>query len=395
MWIPKNPREIPIRKVEQLQWVLLWPDEATYLIEDVFNPTFELNAPNGVKFVWIGLDNSWFVCDSNNHSLFSWITAGNIFLNNMKLVHSWTNSRIFNIDNNWNSSTFECEVVNFWDFGTSTTELWTIDSFRQILLDWCAFINFTNWFTLDGTMVGGIKVVNSILLASQWNTILFDAWPTLLMQGSSTSDMNAVGAQTTDVIFNFTESNIQNDEWFLLTGARFNPNTTNSVTLDETSTKAFYTWCVGIKNTNPWFSLEFSWESITPLTVNTPTKALWTTTTTNNTWWSQTDNNEVTCDSTEPRDYLFMVGARVEWDNGDIIRMILRKYDDSSSSYIDLFSKEREIINSVVWPDTADYSFTASWEFENADRIELWVENLTDGSDIVVNITSQITCILR
>lgn len=49
MWVPKNPREIPIRKVEQLQWVLLWPDQATYLIEDIFNPTFELNAPNGVN----------------------------------------------------------------------------------------------------------------------------------------------------------------------------------------------------------------------------------------------------------------------------------------------------------------------------------------------------------
>ena len=131
---------------------------------------------------------------------------------------------------------------------------------------------------------------------------------------------------------------------------------------------------------------------VTPLTLNTPTKALGATVTVDNTWFTQTANNEITYNSTLSNDLRISTSITIDGGPNDEIRLIVRKWDDSTSSYIDTRSSVRAVNNLVGGRDVVTFNMTI--RMNNMllnDRVEIWLENLSDNTDVTVLTGSEIT----
>jgi len=316
--------------------------------------------------------------------------ASNIDIRQCSFYTSGVGSKILDLDGTGNSGAIEFDSCNIGDFAGQTTEIGTLTGFRQFKTNNCGFFRTQDSLKFAGTWSGGFRITETIVLAQAANSTLFEPVAGLTFGGRCISDINAASVDPTTITFDFSPSNFLLDGGFQLTGASFAPNSSISVTTDETSIKAFFRDCVEIKNTRPAIEMAISTQVLTPLDVNTPTKVLGTTTPNSQTWWSQTDNNEITYLSSLTKDFKISVNLTVDGGANDEIAIIVRQWDNSASSYIDLKRKVRNINNVIGGLDVASFNFITWAEFAQNDRIEIWIENTSDGTDATVLTGSEI-----
>lgn len=386
-YTPKLNNRIIVTTAAQLSWTL--SSSIEYLVDWEINMgTTEINIPAN----WITITGLWFnisklYSEENNYTMFDWAWVDwDVAIQGLELSVWGTLSKIFNVDNEWNNNAMEFIDCNIWSFARLTTSFGDITEYRQVRFAWCWFINYSDWFTLNNTFSWWLAVTDSIILSSQSGSSLFKEGTSLVLQGSSTSNINAwsgLNALNT-IVWDFQPSNIQDDGGFTLDWARFWSLTNPLPNFPETSTKAFFRDCVGITNTRPWFETEFTAEVTTPLTEDILAKALWTTVTTNSIWWGQTGNNEVTYLSTLKKDFKVTWNITLDWGANDNLSIVIRKWDNSESSYVDLKTKTQNVSNIIWWSDVAIFTVITRWEFEINDRIELWIRNNDDNTDATV-----------
>lgn len=339
---------------------------------------------------------SGFYSTANSHTLFETdpaTYAGNFRMQNCALYSSGTSSKLFELDNEENSGAVEFNSCNIGDFAGSTTEIGNLTEYRQFRTNDCGFFRVQDGLTFTGTWAGGFRINDTIVLAQAASSTLFKPGVGLTFGGRCISDINAASVDPTTITFDFTASNFLLDAGFQLTGASFAPNSSISVTTDENEIQSFFRDCVEIRNTRPGFDLEFTADAVTALTADTDAKVAGTTVTTNATWWTQTGNNEVTYNSSLVRDFKITVNCTVDGGANDEISLIVKKWDDSASAYVDLKTRTRNISNVLGGLDVANYSFVTTGEFAENDRIELWMRNNDDGTDAtVLDGESEIFC---
>ena len=68
---------------------------------------------------------------------------------------------------------------------------------------------------------------------------------------------------------------------------------------------------------------------------------------------------------------------------GDVLNCILRKYDNSAA-YVEIGSVTRNVSNLVGGADVAIFVLQYPVTLDVDDRVELWIENTTDGTDATV-----------
>ena len=239
--------------------------------------------------------------------------------------------------------------------------------------------------TFGGTWEGGFRINDTIVLSQANNSTLFKPAIGLTFGGRCISDLNAASVDPTTITFDFIPANFLLDGGFQLTGASFAPNSSISVTTDETSIKSFFSGCVEIRNTRAGFEMVWTTESATTVTGSADAKASGTTVSSDATWFTQTGNNQITYNSSLTKDLLLNANIVVDGGANDDIKVTIRKWDNISSAYVNVKSRTQSINNLVGNDDLSFFNIsTRVNDLKQNDRIELWVANVSDNTSLTI-----------
>lgn len=304
--------------------------------------------------------------------------AGGFVATGIGIEVTGTNSKVFDIDNTNNGSTdeFSMDTCDF----NNCTSLGTVTGYRQGLWEVIGVINCLDGITLDGTWSGGFRATTSIVLNMPSGGTAFSAGGTLTFGNRFLTDMNFSNIQAGATAIDFSEANFINDETFIIIDATFTGAGSYLPNIDRSSTKIKISNSKGVRNSYIGGSYEVTTGAITIIpAVNTPTKMAGTTTYENLVWFSGDNDNEFVYESDQTIEVDVYATLSFDGGTGDNFRVILRQWDNSASSYIDLSST----VDGVAFvSDATSVTVIAEAQIDQNDRIEAWVENLTDGGDI-------------
>jgi hypothetical protein len=288
---------------------------------------------------------------------------------------SLTSPSVFEVDNQENGGGIEITDSNF----LNCASIGEASAYRQGLWANVAVISCDDGLTLSGTWSGGFASLTSIVLGGMAGP-LFSAGTALLIQGAFRSDINAL--QLAPAIFtDISESNIQEDGSFSMEGVRVPGGYNAFPNMPSSSVKARFRNCQGVRNTYPGGQYTFTAEAVTTITaVNTPAKLAGTTADNDLQWFSGTGDNELTYISTQPIEVEVKAVLTLAGGNADQVQILIRQWDDSAGEYIDLSASGAATMNQSGRAEgVASFGYASLSE---SDRIEIWVENLSDDSDI-------------
>lgn len=340
-------------------------------------------------FFYRGLDYfvSFLYSNADNYTMFVDKTgekAGNVRAHDCTHYVTGVNSQLFDLDNDQNNGAIEFISCNFGDFPVATTSLGEISNYRQFRTSDVGFIRVSDGLTFSGAWAGGFLIEETILLAIPAAATMFKEGTSLVFAGSGKSSINALSVDDTAIVFDFVEANFAADYGFNLVSARFNLNSNPVPNILPVSTKRYFKNCSGVANSFPGGRMEFSTEVLTILTANTPAKALGVTTYFNLEHFTGLVSNEFVYASTVSQS--FKVSGQIVVDGGpnDELNIIVRHYDDSAASYVDIGTTTRRVSNVVGGRDIAIFILQYPVVLNLNDRVEIWIENITDNTDATI-----------
>lgn len=299
-----------------------------------------------------------------------------------------TSSQLFNLDNGENFGAIEFISCNFGTFSGETTSLGELTGYRQFATQDNAFIRVADGFTFSGNWSGGLLITDTIMLSIPAGASIFKEGTALLFSGSTRTNLNALSVDNTVTVFDFQESNFSIDWGFIVDNARFNKDSTPIPNLPSDSTKVHVSNSFGTSNTYVGGFWDSDTEVETVLSVGLASQILGTTNYSELVHFSSGGNNSLVYDSDVDLDFLLTGNIQIDGGLGDSIVVIVRKYDDSIASYVDIFEMERTIENSLGGFDTAYYVFNVPISLSENDRVELWVRNDSDNTNVTMKKNS-------
>ena len=385
--------QIIVKTASQLAGTLL--SDKVYFIDvriDMEGQSIEVPA-GGLTFEGHGYDISALYDSTASHTLFTSPVggSGNLNVRGLNMYCTGASSKVFDMVSATGNEAVELNTVNIGEFPVTPGVIGELDGFRQFRCSDVAIIKPGGPLTFTGAWAGGFSIRDTILLNIGAVTV-FDG--TAVFAGSSISDLNANWIDDAAIVYDFDATNFSLDQGFALNGARFSITATGPVpNMPEASTRRYFKNCTGVKDTFPGGSWDVTSSAVTALTVSTPAKVAGTTTYSDLVHFSQTTNNAFVYDSTIEKQ--FRVSGYIIVDGGpnDEIAIIIRRYDASAAAYVDEAEYIRNIANVLGALDVATFSPQCNVLMAEGDRIELWIENRSDGTDATV--TGQLHVDLR
>lgn len=350
--------------------------------------TQQIEVPS-TGFFYTGVD--YFVSSlfstADNYTMFVNATgqaAGNVRAQNVEHYVSGTNSKVFDLDNQGNFGAAEFISCNFGTFSAETTSLGNLDNYRQFRTQDAAFIRIADGIEFNGTWTGGLSIKDTILLSLPANCTLFKEGTSLVFQGSVVSNLNALSVDNSVIVFDFQETNFSLDWGFSLDGARFNINSSPVPNILQQSTKRYFKNCRGVENTFVGGGWKLTTEVVTPLVEDVAIKINGVTTYNNLIHFSGLNNNELVYESNIESDFYFSGGLEIDGGPNDQLTVVVRKWDNSTTSYVDIEEFNRQVSNNIGGNDVAILNFATPVRMDKDDRLELWIINNTDSSNITL-----------
>lgn len=304
--------------------------------------------------------------------------SGNVIFDNFSVFVTGTNSKVFDLDNAGNSGALDITIFNF----ENCTSIGDLTDYRQFFLSAGGFINCLDGLTFNGAW-SGLVVTDSIAIASG-DIDLIKAGPGATFSGSVRSNANFLLVGGGSTFMDFAPANILADEGLILNG--FRTTATNAMpNMPRSNVRARYSNCRGLRNTYPGGQWTITATAATVIPAkDTPVKMAGTTTYSDLQWFSNTTNNAFVYDSTTPLEAV--VNGVVSFSDGsnNEINVIIRQWDNSAGSYINLAQSGVVTVNSGGRAEGV--SLLAYCELHKDDRIELWVENKTGSSNITAEL---------
>lgn len=334
-----------------------------------------ISSDNGAR------DVSVLTSSENNYTMFkspSGSYSGNVVMSDITITVSGTSSKVFDLDNDGNSNALDIMAVNF----VSCTSLGDLTDYRQLLLDNIGFISVSDGITFNGTWSGGIAALTSIAILFPAGATLFKEGTSLVFNGSFRSDMNFLSVDATSVFCDFQPSNITNDAQFSLTN--FRTTATNALpNFPSSSVKARIRDCVGVRDTyvgGEWTITSSATTSISA--ANTLVKLAGTTTYADMQWFSNSTDNAFVYDSDQEIEVNVKGSLGFTGGLNDQMGLQIRQWDDSASSYKEVGPRYTATLNGGGGSRVENLAFFGVATLNENDRIEIWIENQTDTSDI-------------
>jgi len=194
------------------------------------------------------------------------------------------------------------------------------------------------------------------------------------------------------VFMDFDEANIAVDSGVTLDGFRTTADDAMP-NLPSSSVKVKYGDCTGVSNTYVGGEWTVSTGATTTISAsNTLYKMSGTTSYADMQWFSQTTNNAFVYSSSQPISIEVRGGLSFSGGNNDVLGLQVRQWDDSAGAYVDVGAKFAATLNGGGGADRAEnLSFFARTTISENDRIEIWIENQTDTTNIVSLVGGGVT----
>lgn len=335
-----------------------------------------LNGARDTAILYSSEDNyTMFTSPSGGYS-------GNVVMESCTIDVTGSNSKVFDLDNSGNSSAIDITGVNFGiSSSTRTTSLGNLANYRQLLMNNVGFLFISDGLTFDGTWTG-IAILSSIAVGFPAATLFKEG--ASFTTGNVRSDINFLSVNAASVLFDFQESNITTKGGMSLDNVR--TIATDAVpNLPGSSLYARYRNCLGIRNTYIGGRWAISTETATALSgvaISTPLKLAGTTTYSDLQWFNGDVNNVFEYDGDQTIEIAVEGNFSLSGTNGDFIKVYVRQWDDSASSYIDLFESGGATMNSAGCAEGV--GLHAFGVMDNSDRIEIWAENDTAARNVTL-----------
>ena len=345
----------------------------------------------GLSLAGHGFGISRLVSTADNQTLFvtdGLTYSGDLFLTSMDVRCSGVGSKVFDLDNQENFNACEWNTVNF----LSCTSLGEIKNYRQGLGRNVAWISCKDGLTMTGAWSGGFAIVDSIVVGAPLTGVLFKAGAGLLIGGSFRSNINILGLGTAGGYFcDFAPSNFTLDGGFFLDGVRANKVVNNLPNFPATSTKANIRNCSGISNTYPGAAFKATGQDTVTISAADTLYQIGNAGDLNEDFWfSKANTNGLQLDSTQ--DIEVVVTGSMSFD-GSINREMavqLRKYVSATTSYVDVGPIYLATLNGGTTGTRAEnITFSGTTSMSQNDRIEVWIKNRTDTTNITVLASGQ------
>lgn len=378
---------ILVKQASDLSGTLV--SDKTYIVDGTVDMGAQaITVPEGglsISGVSGGRDTSVLTSSENSYTMFITDTySGDLVMSGLTITTDGTSSQVFDLDNNGNGNGIDIDCVNF----TSCTSLGELTAYRQLLLNVIGFISISDGLTVSGTWSGGISVINSIAISFPAAT-LFKEGTSLVIQGSVRSNINFLGVNSASILFDFDEANISSEGGMDLQDVR--TTASDAVpNLPQTSTKARYRNCLGMGNTYVGSEYEVTTGATTTISAaNTLYKMAGTTTYAEEHWFSNTTDNAFVYDSTIDIEVDILGTLSFTGGTNDVMGIQIRQWDDSASSYVDISARFKATLNGGGAGTRAEnVTVMGSATISENDRIEIWVENQTDTTDIDTDTAS-------
>jgi hypothetical protein len=335
----------------------------------------------GIEIKGYSFDTSKLISSANNYTMFksNGGASGNVLFTDLAIEVSGTSSQVYNLTASTGFEAIECNRVNY----DNCTSRGSITSYRQGLESGVGYFGGTPELELIGSWVGGFRITTSIA-RDIGTAVLFKAGAGFLMNGRFLSDLNMEG-NTNASLCDFAPSNIVDDAKFQLIGASFQGVTNPLPNITGASVKSRFRSNLGVRNTYVGARWSVTSEAVTTISAaNTPVKVAGTTTYEDEQWFSNTVDNAFVYGSSEEIEVECKGTVSFSGGNNDQINAIIRQWDDSLGSYVDLASSGTITANGVGRSEGV--SLLAFGALDQNDRIELWVENQTDNSDVTMQL---------
>lgn len=310
--------------------------------------------------------------------------SGDVLWNELTFTVDGTNSKLVDLDNDGNFDALDITGVNF----TSCTSLGDVRNYRQMLNFNVGYVFLGDGWTFHGTMAGGIAIVTSIAVSFVDFTLL-NTGTALSIQGSVRSDINFLAVSSGSVFCDFAPSNIVNNGQFALTNVR--TTATDIVpNFPSSDAKARIRNCVGIRDT--YIGGEWTISATAATAISDPnelTKLAGTTTYDDLQWFTQTTDNAFVYASDQEIEVSVDAVLGFSGGNGDEIGLQIRQWDDSISDYID--RGPRFVITMDSGGKIQNMVAKATAVLNQNDRIEIWIENQTDTTNVTASLGGIVT----
>lgn len=375
--IPSNRILITQFNVEA---ILSEPIDSTkeYFIDGVVDlGDIEIMIPvTGLELKGYSFDTSRLISSENNYKMLrsNGGTSGNVLITDLRISVTGTNSQVFQLIGDSGLEAIEANRVNYVD----CTSLGTIDNYRQGLELGTGRFGGTPELELIGTWVGGFRISTSIARDVNGAT-LFKAGIAFIMNGRFLSDINMEG-ETNASLCDFSSSNIVGDGLFAIIGANFKGVINPFPNITGENVKSRFRNNIGIRNTYVGSQWTITSEVATILTSSNPNKLAGTTTYVDEQWFSNVVSNAFIYDSDQEIEIEVRGTLSLSGSNGNEISFIVRQWDDSASNYIDLSQTGGVTMNAAGRAE--GISILGFGQISKNDRIELWIENLTNTNPV-------------
>lgn len=357
-----------------------------YLIDGIVDMgTTQIEVPpSGLNISGLGFGISYLISSEDNYTMFTknGSYAGNLFLKSLEIEASGTNSKVFDLDNDGNFSAVELETINF----NNCTEIGTLTDYRQFLAINLGIFGCSDGLAFAGTWAGGARISTAIVRGFGSSGTVFKAGAGLTFNSRFITDINMqipIGATGIDL----SASNIVNDEGFQIINASFSGGGDYLPNIDHGDRKVNIKGTKFIDDTNnnrntyvgaQWY---ITTEVATSITQNVLTKLAGTTTYLDEQWFRNTTDNAFIFDSSLATEVEIKGVLSVTGGNNNQIDVVIRHWDNSASSYTDIFTTS-VTANGGAGNRAEGVSLLAYAIAEEDDRFEIWVMNTSSNNDI-------------
>lgn len=363
--------------------------DKVYIIDgqlDITGYSFDVPA-TGLSLEGLGFNVSSVFTSEENAVIFSSPEggSGDLLFKDLAFTCVGTGSKVFAITDVDGTHAFEFQRVNF----NGCVDLGYVDGYRQGLEQGTGRFGGTPTLEFRGTWAGGYFMDTSIVrgISDSVYSLFGCAIGQTFASRFYTNANIVVPANVT--AFTFSASNFVNDETLQINGAQFAGPGTVLAGIDQTNTRTRVSTTRGYPNTYVGAFWQCTATTATTFTlINTVTKMLGTTTGSNLEWFSLPGNNDITYDSTELVSvYATFNGSFIGGNNKDFT-IRFRVWDDSGSVYVNYSSVRFSTDGNGNYVNLTMHS--PRIRVAENDRIEVWVENNSDTSNLTMQTDAQL-----
>ena len=300
-------------------------------------------------------------------------------------------AKVFDLTDATGFNAFEFARINYID----CTSLGDIYDYRQGLEEGTGRFGGSPTLTLHGTWLGGYRITTSLVrsLSAGMTTPLFEAGTAFVMNSRFLTDINC-DLPASASFCDFAAANFTNPSTLQVKGAIFS----RDGAFDASDSNIFENLApsdlacdwdanIGIPNTFVGGEINTTAEVTTTITaVDTITDLNGTFATANLQHFDSPASGQLRHIGINPREYVVNFDFLIEGGQNDELKLHLYKYDGATSASV--YSTTRGVNNFVGGRDVAFFTNQTSVTLDQNDYVYWRIENVTDGSNLTLELDS-------